>query len=209
MSAVLTPAASPSLVVICCKQCKREPPHEPALTLPITTPYQHAKPAPADLVTPAAPVLQDKLPFVSAKKVVREMGEPIASALELISFHTVSKGSLGECGLRGGYLEATNILPGAFFFMVEEKVTRYCKFLWTWSGGFFLFLPGAPSPPLTQKSPLLHVQINLQYSYSRRRIRREPPCVTQGAGDRHEGIAPTKNPLAKFAQQELPYPRGR
>ena len=119
-------------------------------------------------------MLQDKLPFVSAKKVVREMGEPIASALELISFHTVSKGSLGECGLRGGYLEATNILPGAccFFLLVEEeKVTRY--------------------------------------SYSRRRIRREPPCVTQGAGNRPEGIAPTKNPLAKFAQQELPYPRGR
>ena len=49
---------------------------------------------------------------MSAKKVLREIGEPIASALELISFHTVSKGSLGECGLRGGYLEATNILPG-------------------------------------------------------------------------------------------------
>ena len=30
----------------------------------------------------------------------------------------------------------------------------------------------------------------------------------QGAGDCPEGIAPTKNPLAKFARQELPYPRG-
>ena len=49
----------------------------------------------------------------------------------------------------------------------------------------------------------------IRYSYSRRRIRREPPCVTQGAGDRPEGIAPTKNPLAKFVRQELPYPRGR
>ena len=49
-------------------------------------------------------VLQDELPFVSCKKVLREMGEPIASSVELCSFHTVSKGSLGECGLRGGYM---------------------------------------------------------------------------------------------------------
>ena len=29
--------------------------------------------------------------------------------LELFSVHTVSKGMIGECGLRGGYLEAHNI----------------------------------------------------------------------------------------------------
>ena len=31
----------------------------------------------------------------------------------------------------------------------------------------------------------------IRYSYSRRRIHREPPCVTRGAGDRPEGIAPS------------------
>lgn len=50
-------------------------------------------------------------PFVSCKKVLAAMGEPYASAVELVSFHTVSKGSTGECGLRGGYMEAVNILP--------------------------------------------------------------------------------------------------
>ena len=40
------------------------------------------------------------------------MGEPYASKLELISFHTVSKGVYGECGLRGGYFDALNIHPG-------------------------------------------------------------------------------------------------
>ena len=44
-------------------------------------------------------------------------------------------------------------------------------------------------------------------SYSGRRIHCEPPCVTQGMGDRLEGIAPSEHPLA-FAQQELPHPRG-
>ena len=49
-----------------------------------------------------ATVLQDERPFVSAKKVMMDMGEPYASALELVCFHTVSKGTLGECGMRGG-----------------------------------------------------------------------------------------------------------
>lgn len=46
-------------------------------------------------------------PFVSFKKVVCEMG----SEVELASFHSVSKGVLGECGLRGGYVEVHNMLP--------------------------------------------------------------------------------------------------
>ena len=32
--------------------------------------------------------------------------------------------------------------------------------------------------------------------------------MTQGAGDRPGGISPPKNPLAKCAQQELPYHQG-
>lgn len=39
------------------------------------------------------------------------MGPPVSEALELVSFHTVSKGFLGECGQRGGYFEMTNIHP--------------------------------------------------------------------------------------------------
>ncbi len=35
--------------------------------------------------------LQDERPFVSAKKVMWEMGEPYKSGVELLSFHTVSK----------------------------------------------------------------------------------------------------------------------
>lgn len=57
-------------------------------------------------------VYQDEKPFVSAKKIVSEMGEPYAHGVELASFHTVSKGVLGECGLRGGYVEFVNFHPG-------------------------------------------------------------------------------------------------
>lgn len=57
-------------------------------------------------------IYQDEKPFVSAKKVMGDLGAPFSSEVELASFHTVSKGVLGECGLRGGYVELTNFHPG-------------------------------------------------------------------------------------------------
>jgi len=50
-------------------------------------------------------------PFVSARKILGQMSEPYKSGLELVSFHTVSKGAYGECGLRGGYMELHNMDP--------------------------------------------------------------------------------------------------
>ncbi|OMH86140.1 putative alanine aminotransferase, mitochondrial [Zancudomyces culisetae] len=47
---------------------------------------------------------QDK-PFHSFKKVVSSL----KSSVELFSFHSISKGMIGECGRRGGYLEMHNI----------------------------------------------------------------------------------------------------
>ncbi|KAI5079766.1 hypothetical protein GOP47_0005245 [Adiantum capillus-veneris] len=56
-------------------------------------------------------IYQDERPFVSAKKVMMDMGPPYSREVELVSFHTVSKGFWGECGQRGAYLELTNIHP--------------------------------------------------------------------------------------------------
>ena len=50
-------------------------------------------------------------PFHSFKKVLRSMPPTIADSLELFSFHSVSKGTKGECGRRGGYMECANIDP--------------------------------------------------------------------------------------------------
>ncbi|KAI0566850.1 alanine transaminase [Gracilaria domingensis] len=49
-------------------------------------------------------VYVESKPFVSFKKVVCDLGSPV----ELASFHSISKGVLGECGLRGGYVELHN-----------------------------------------------------------------------------------------------------
>lgn len=52
--------------------------------------------------------VRNKKPFVSFKKVLSELGSRYKGQ-ELFSFHSVSKGFLGECGKRGGYVEFDNI----------------------------------------------------------------------------------------------------
>ncbi|KAG5887845.1 hypothetical protein JTB14_005611 [Gonioctena quinquepunctata] len=48
--------------------------------------------------------------FHSFKRVMHDMGEPY-NKMELASFMTASKGYMGECGLRGGYVEVLNMDP--------------------------------------------------------------------------------------------------
>lgn len=71
-------------------------------------------------------VYQDDHPFISAKKIMFEMGEPYRSHVELLSFHTISKGTGGECGLRGGYVEMTNIHPGTVDQMYKCTSINLC-----------------------------------------------------------------------------------
>lgn len=57
-------------------------------------------------------VWKDDATFVSFRKVAYDLGcspNNDESGLQMISFHSVSKGFLGECGLRGGYFELFNI----------------------------------------------------------------------------------------------------
>ncbi|XP_026327965.1 alanine aminotransferase 1 [Hyposmocoma kahamanoa] len=55
-------------------------------------------------------VYDAKSEFISFKKVLTEMGAPF-SGMELASFMSVSKGYMGECGLRGGWMELLNLQP--------------------------------------------------------------------------------------------------
>ncbi|XP_069588280.1 alanine aminotransferase 2 isoform X2 [Ranitomeya imitator] len=47
--------------------------------------------------------------FHSFKKVLFEMGPKYSDVVELASFHSTSKGFMGECGFRGGYMEVVNM----------------------------------------------------------------------------------------------------
>lgn len=54
-----------------------------------------------------------------------DMGPPISKELQLISFHTVSKGYWGECGQRGGYFEMTNIPPQVLSYSLVIEFSLY------------------------------------------------------------------------------------
>ncbi|KAG0209373.1 hypothetical protein BGX28_010361 [Mortierella sp. GBA30] len=47
-------------------------------------------------------------PFHSFKKVLKSMG-PAYDGFEMISYHSISKGMIGECGRRGGYFECEGL----------------------------------------------------------------------------------------------------
>ena len=72
-----------------------------------------------ELVLMADEVYQENLygarkgSFTSFKKVVMSMGEEAAN-VELVSFHSISKGFMGECGIRGRYRER------------QEKIFFHC-----------------------------------------------------------------------------------
>ena len=46
---------------------------------------------------------------------------------ELISMHSVSKGLMGECGLRGGYFETHNLDPFASEMINKLKSIELCS----------------------------------------------------------------------------------
>jgi len=61
------------------------------------------------------PKLAADVAFLDFFQVMFDMGPPLSRELQLVSFHTVSKGNWGECGQRGGYFEMTNLPPKVIF----------------------------------------------------------------------------------------------
>ncbi|KAK9869462.1 hypothetical protein WA026_003217 [Henosepilachna vigintioctopunctata] len=55
-------------------------------------------------------IYDDNSEFISFKRVIMEMGLPY-SEIELVSFMSCSKGYMGECGIRGGFIEIVNMDP--------------------------------------------------------------------------------------------------
>ena len=65
--------------------------------------------------------------FHSVKKVLMSMGEPFSNSIELMSFHSVSKGLQGDCGLRGGYVEFWNLDKYAEEISYKMKSVNLCS----------------------------------------------------------------------------------
>uniref|UniRef100_A0A8C8BCY8 alanine transaminase n=1 Tax=Otus sunia TaxID=257818 RepID=A0A8C8BCY8_9STRI len=64
--------------------------------------------------------------FHSFKKVLFEMGPPYSEVVELASFHSISKGFMGECGFRGGYMEVVNMDPAVKQQLAKLVSVRLC-----------------------------------------------------------------------------------
>lgn len=64
--------------------------------------------------------------FLSVRKVLHEMGAPFSEEVELVSMNSVSKGMLGECGLRGGYMETHNLSNRAEQMFYKLKSIELC-----------------------------------------------------------------------------------
>lgn len=62
-------------------------------------------------------------PFVSFKKVVQDLGSPV----ELASFHSISKGFFGECGIRGGFMELYNFHEYAVASAYKQLSVSLCS----------------------------------------------------------------------------------
>lgn len=96
-------------------------------------------------------------PFHSFRKAVLDMG----SKVELASFHSVSKGMLGECGRRGGYMELINF--GQFFLQQLEKRSsmNLCS---NTSGQLMVGMLCNPPQEGDASYPLYHEEMSNQYS---------------------------------------------
>jgi len=68
-------------------------------------------------------VYGDAPEFISFKKIVHDL----KSDIPLVSFHSVSKGFTGECGLRGGYFELTNIAPEVKAQLIKLASVSLCS----------------------------------------------------------------------------------
>lgn len=71
-------------------------------------------------------IYDENCEFHSFKKVCYELGEPYRSELQYASFHSTSKGYMGECGLRGGYMELVNWDPEVKIEMIKLLSARLC-----------------------------------------------------------------------------------
>jgi alanine transaminase len=72
-------------------------------------------------------VYKKGIQFHSFRKILNQMPDKIKNSVELLSLNSVSKGLMGECGLRGGYLETHNIEEQAANEFYKLKSIELCS----------------------------------------------------------------------------------
>jgi aspartate/methionine/tyrosine aminotransferase len=92
-------------------------------------------------------IYAEGLQFFSFARVMHEMGE---TGVSLFSLHSVSKGFLGECGHRGGYLEIRNVPGDVLAEFVKHQTISLCANV---DGQLATYLMVAPPRPGDESYP--------------------------------------------------------
>ncbi|CAO3637264.1 unnamed protein product [Cunninghamella echinulata] len=111
-------------------------------------------------------------PFHSFKKVLSSMGEKYKDQ-ELFSFHSISKGMIGECGRRGGYLECVNIDPAVMDQLYKIASISLCPNV---QGQIMVDLMTNPPKPGDESYPQYRDEVDTIYKSLIRRSTKLASC---------------------------------
>lgn len=135
-------------------------------------------------------------PFYSFKHVVRKMQSPV----QLVSFHSISKGVKGECGRRGGYFECTNIDPDVRAVLYKMVSVGLCPPLSGQIGVDSMVRPPRPGtasyPLYKQETEAIHAALAARTRLMAQRLNALP------------GVSCVESPGALYLYPRLELPAG-
>eukprot|EP00033_Pygsuia_biforma_P001157 GCRY01001316.1.p1 GENE.GCRY01001316.1~~GCRY01001316.1.p1 ORF type:complete len:509 (+),score=118.16 GCRY01001316.1:146-1672(+) len=145
-------------------------------------------------------IYSDKLPFTSFKKAVKEMESKDARAkdLELISFHSASKGLHGECGHRGGYMELHNIDDYVVEMLTKRASLSLCSNV---AGQVMIDCMVRPPQPGSPSYELYHEETTTLLASLKRRAAMLHESLNTMAG---VSCAPTTGAMYAFPRVDIP-----
>jgi len=141
-------------------------------------------------------VYDPSLEFLSAKKVAVET--PGCEHLQLISFHSTSKGLIGECGRRGGYMELHNIDPYVHAQLYKLASSGLCSGV---AGQIMMSLMVQPPQPDEESYAKFHEEENGIFESLKRRAK----ALVEGL-NKIDGITcqPTQGAMYAFPAVTIP-----
>lgn len=133
-------------------------------------------------------------PFISFKKVVTDM----QSKVELASFHSVSKGVMGECGLRGGYMEVVNMNQDVIELIYKVMSVSLCSNI---VGQLAVDLMMTPPKPGEPSYELYNAEVTAIFES----LRRKALALSQGLNT-FEGVTcnPSEGAMYLFPRITIP-----
>lgn len=147
-------------------------------------------------------IYKEGLKFTSFRKVMSTMEHPYNKA-ELFSFHSTSKGLVGECGLRGGYMHWENINAEVEVQLKKFKSVFLCN---NTVGQLMVDLMTNP-PTKEENGEELANAFDEEYKIRMESLKRRAKMVTKHLNDM-EGITSNEIEGAMYCFPNIHLPRG-